>query len=344
MINKFPAIMFALMFLCSGCDQSVDSASSSRSNQAGSTNAAVCSQVHDVKIGQYGDLLIYLPLYIADSEGLFAAECLNVTLMNGGSDDRTYAAVSRGDAQFGVADPTFVAIAREKGQQASLIGTIVAGAPYWGVTYRADIPATTNLSDLGNLRIATYEETSTNHVLIKNALQEANVSKVELVKGSYGTLLAMLQANQADIAVELEPTVSTAVANGASIVFGYPELVGPIMLTGIYTLDSYRQQNPQIVQAVVNALEKAMHLAHSKPDIARAVGYAKFPEILPNVIDQAIQRMLDSKTLPVSTELNRDGWHKAVRVRSQVRDLSKPEQADSVLADEYWQAAQQSSN
>jgi ABC-type nitrate/sulfonate/bicarbonate transport system substrate-binding protein len=91
---------------------------------------------------------------------------------------------------------------------------------------------------------------------------------------------------------------------------------------------------------VVNALEQAMRLAHASPDTARKVAYAKFPEVEHSILDQAIQRMLDSETLPTSTALNRDGWHKAVQVRAQVGDLARPSEADTALADEYWQKAQ----
>ena len=338
MASKLIITLLTSLLLLVGCEQSSNTSST---DQREGSAASDCSQIHDITIGQYGDLLIYLPLYIAQSEGLFTAECLAVSLLNGGSDDRTYAAVASGQAQFGIADPGFVAIARERGQNASLIGTIVGGAPYWGITTRDDIPATANLADLSGLRIATYEATSTNHVLIKNALQAAGVADVTLVEGSYGALLAMLQADRADIAVELEPTVSTAVANGASIVFGYPEVVGPIMHTGIYTLDQYRKENPEITQSVVNALEKAMRLVHANQYTTRVVAYAKFPEIDSAVIDLALQRMLDSQTLPVSTELHRDGWHTSVEVRVHVGDLNSPDKADDALADEYWQRAQQ---
>src|SRR5579871_627825 len=88
-----------------------------------------------ITICQYGDLLIYLPLYIAQEQGFFRKEGLDVKFINGGGDDKTYAAVASGAAQFGVSDPTFTAIAREKGQPGVVVGTVVAGATYWGVTW-----------------------------------------------------------------------------------------------------------------------------------------------------------------------------------------------------------------
>lgn len=120
--------------------------------------------INEVTICQYGDLLIYLPLYIAQDKGFFKQEGLRVNFINGGGDDKTFAAVSSGSAQFGVSDPTFTAIAREKGRPGVVVGAVVAGATYWGVTWK-DIKPVTSPVGLKGLRIATYESPSTNYAL-----------------------------------------------------------------------------------------------------------------------------------------------------------------------------------
>ncbi len=66
-----------------------------------------------ITIAQFGDLLLYMPLYVAADENLFSKRGLHVEIISTGGDDKTYAAVLSGGAQFGVADPTFVAIAHE---------------------------------------------------------------------------------------------------------------------------------------------------------------------------------------------------------------------------------------
>src|SRR4051794_9126962 len=84
-------IILALLF-CSACQESAT------------------HKTTPITICQYGDLLIYLPLYIAQDQKLFEREGVNVRFINGGGDDKTYAAVASGAAQFGVSDPTFTAI------------------------------------------------------------------------------------------------------------------------------------------------------------------------------------------------------------------------------------------
>lgn len=290
-----------------------------------------------ITICQYGDLLIYLPLYIAEDKGYFAKQQLKVNFINGGGDDKTFAAVSSGNAQFGVSDPTFAAIAREKGRPAVVVGTVVAGATYWGVTWDKNVRPGSSVAGLKDLRIATYEAPSTNYALMSKSLNDhrAEVGDAKIVEGAYGTLLAMLKAGQADVAMELEPVASLAVKDGAHIVFSYPEMYGPFMLTGLYTLESYRDQNPANVQKVLNALEEAMRFAHQDPMGAVEVARRKFPEIDPGVLRSAVERMINEKTLPQHVSVDPAGWKKTVELRMALGDLKSAAVAEKTIDNSF---------
>ncbi len=67
-------------------------------------------------IAQAGDFFLYAPLYVALDSGIFEQEGLDAAITTTGGDDKTWAAVVSGSAQFGVADPTFVAVSTERGQ------------------------------------------------------------------------------------------------------------------------------------------------------------------------------------------------------------------------------------
>jgi NitT/TauT family transport system substrate-binding protein len=287
----------------------------------------------DVTICQYGDLLIYLPLYIAQDQQFFQKQGLNVKFINGGGDDKTFAALVGGSAQFGVSDPTFTAIAREKGQRAVVVGTVVAGATYWGVTWNEKIAPAKTPAGLKDLRIATYEAPSTNYALMAKTLKDhrAEVGNARIVQGAYGSLLAMLKAGKADVAMELEPVASTAVSQGAHIVFSYPEMYGPFMLTGVYVLEDYRDRHTQEVAGVVNALELAMRYAHQNPSGAVDIGKRKFPEVDPNVVKSAVERMISDGTLPSHVTMDETGWQNTINVRADLGDLKNVSAANQTL-------------
>ncbi len=299
-------------------------------------------RLENITICQYGDLLIYLPLYIAADQKFFEKEGVQITFINGGGDDKTFAAVSSGSAQFGVSDPTFTAIAKEKGRAGVVVGSIVAGAPYYGVTWNKKVEKVKTASELHGLRIATYEAPSTNYALMARSLKGNEDTKI--VQGAYGSLLAMLKADQADIAMELEPGASTAVREGAEIVFSYPEAFGAFMLTGIYVLEEYRDRHPRQVQKVINALERAMRFAHESPSEAVAVARRKFPEVDPEVVRIAVERMISDKALPEHVTINRSGWANTVQLRFELGELKDPVAANQALDESFAQAAQNISN
>jgi NitT/TauT family transport system substrate-binding protein len=295
----------------------------------------------DVTIAQYGDLLIYLPLYIAQDQKYFEKEGVRAKIISAGGDDKTFAALVAGSAQFGISDPTFTAIAREKGSKAVVVGTVVAGATYWGVTWNNKIGYAKTPAGLRNLRIATYEAPSTNYALMAKSLKEHRdqVGSARIVQGSYGNLLSMVKAGRADVAMELEPAASTAVKSGAHIVYSYPEMYGPFMLTGVYVLEAYRDRDPATVQGVVNALERSMRFAHADPAAAVAIARRKFPDVDPQVVDAAVQRMLRSKTLPAHVTLDPTGWANTVNVRVELGDLKNRAGADGALDGRFAQRA-----
>lgn len=293
--------------------------------------------VKEVTIAQYGDLLIYLPLYIAEDQKFFEQEGVRPRFISGGGDDKTFAALAAGSAQFGVSDPTFTAIAREKGSKAVVVGTVVAGATYWGVTWNKNIAYAKTPAGLKDLRVATYEAPSTNYALMAKSFKEyrAQVGRARIVQGSYGNLISMVKAGQADVAMELEPAASTAVKEGAHIVYSYPEIYGPFMLTGLYVMESYRDKDPKTVQGVVNALERAMRFAHSNPAAAVAIARRKFPDVDPQVVDAAVRRMISSKTLPPHVTMDRAGWANTVNVRVELGDLKDRASASRTLDDTF---------
>jgi NitT/TauT family transport system substrate-binding protein len=297
-----------------------------------------------ITICQYGQVFIYMPLYVAQEKGFFADEGIDVRLINGGGDDKTFATVASGEAQFGVADPTFPAIARERGQPGVVLASVVNGATFWGVT-KKELKPITSAAQLKDLRIATYTAPSTNYTLMAKTLKdnEDRVGKAQIVQGAFGTLLAMLDADKADIAMELEPTVSLAVKNGAKVVYSYPEMYGPFLLTGLYTTEEYRDKHPEICQKVVRALERAMRYCHDNPEGTIEVARKAFPEVDPEVAANAVKRLLKDNTIPKHVSIDDKAWENAVQVRLQVGDLKSAKSAEKTIDNTFAAKATQAS-
>ena len=173
-------------------------------------------QTRKIVIAQFGDVFLYAPIYIAKDAGFFSKRNLDVSFVSTGGDEKTWAAVVSGSANAGVADPTFVAISANQGLPGVVIASIIAKAPFWGITFQKELVPITDPSKLKNLSVAAFPSPSTAFTLQKKMFQLGGLEP-NIRQGAYGTLLTMLKANQANVALEIEPNVSQSLLAGSKV-------------------------------------------------------------------------------------------------------------------------------
>jgi NitT/TauT family transport system substrate-binding protein len=285
-------------------------------------------------IAQAGDFYLYAPLYIAVDQGFFSRRGANVTIVSTGGDEKTWAAVLSGDAQFGIADPTFVAIAAQRGQAGKILATIVNGVPFWGITKNPRVPTIESGAGLNGFSVATFPSPSTAYTLQKQMFDSAKIAP-NIRQGGFGTLLALVESNQADIALELEPNVSQALTKGYRIVYSLAALYGDFTITGLTATPDYLRANPAAATAVVRGLADAMTFLHERPDEATAILAKRFPEISRDVADAALRRVLAAGVIPRAPSVSKEAWEKALRLRVDAGDLKPPPDAMTFIDNSF---------
>jgi len=285
-----------------------------------SQSAGVFSKPQAITIAQAGDFYLYAPLYIAADKGFFTSNGLSVNIVSTGGDEKTWAAVISGSAQFGVADPTFIAIASQRGQPGKIISTIVNGVPFWGITKNPAIPVITKPSKLDNYTVATFPSPSTAYTLQRKMFEVGGLTP-KIREGGFGTLMALMEAGQADIALELEPNVSQAVANGYKIVYSLSDIYGDFTMTGLTTTPEYIKSNPQVVTATVKSIREALDFLHQSPEESADVLAKRFPEIKKDVAVAALHRVLTAGIIPKSPKIVEEAWRKALQLRIDAGDV-----------------------
>jgi NitT/TauT family transport system substrate-binding protein len=262
-----------------------------------------------------------MPLYVAIDKGLFKQEGLDVKLVSTGGDEKTFAAVASGNAQFGVSDPTFTAIAKERGQGGKVVAAVVKGVPLSVISFKNTKP----FEDTGKFageRIATYSAPSTSYTVMKQILDNSGRPvKAKIVEGAFGTLQAMVKTDQADMALEVEPMVSTALSHDGHIVFEVNRMYPDFAFTGLMVSDQFRNEHPEVVQAAVNALTKSLKFIQNNPEGAVAVARKEFPELSENVVRTALNHLIAEGNVPTTAVLDRKAWDKAIKLRQDMGDL-----------------------
>lgn len=276
-----------------------------------------------IKIAQWRQInTLYLPLYIAMEEGFFARSGLEVDLHLAGNDDEIFAAVAKGDADFGVGDPAFCAMKDNEKAQAKIIATIGGRPGFWGLTQNPVIPVIKKPADMVNLRIGTFPRPSTNFSLLQEIKERHKrlLKSMTIVEAPIGDQFGLLAAGEADIVIDIEPFVSIAEDKGCRIVYSYAELHGPYAFTGLYTLQKTIDENPETVRRAAQGIDKALKTIHSDPAIALRTLQKLFPAVKASILRKSIRRHLKAGIWQQDARTTKTAWKTAIKTRSRIGD------------------------
>ncbi len=300
------------------------------------------TKVETIKISQFGKekFLLYLPLYVAMEEGYFERNGLKPELIFAGNDDQIFATVISGEADFGVGDPVFTAIAAEKGLKAKTVALMITNLGLSGYTNKSNVPEIKKAGDLAGLRIGSFPAPSTAYTLLSEMKNKhPDLKDMQVVEGAFGTQLAMLEADKVDIAVDLEPTVSQAESKGYRVVFPMTPFIEQQAITGLMTTDKMIQSKSETVQKTVLSLQQAIDAIYKDQDIAYRVGQKLFPQLGQDVIHRAVDRMMKNAMYPRSIIIDNTYWQRTLKTRLDSGDLKKPQETSEAVDNRFAQEA-----
>lgn len=288
-----------------------------------------------VKVAQFGKekFLLYLPLYMAVEEGYFAEEGLRVDLTFAGNDDQVFASVLSGEVDFGISDPVFAAIAREKGGPGKVVALLVQKLGLSGFAKPLGLGKIAKPDDLAETRIGSLPRPSTMFTLLTQLMKRhALLGRTSIVPVPIGGQMAALEAGVVDIAVDLEPAVSIAESAGYRVVFPFDNYMEPQAITGVTTVDRVIEQKPHTVQRFVRGIDRALRTISRDHTTAIRVAHKIFPRVSPAIIAAAVNRMLAAGVFPPSAAVDNDLWQRSLGTRLLSGELRAP-QATNVTVD-----------
>jgi NitT/TauT family transport system substrate-binding protein len=270
--------------------------------------------------------LIYLPLYFAQDSGCFGKKALEVSIVTGGTATNSFAALVSGEADIAIADPMYVPIAREKGNQTRVIGQLVGRIAVWGVTSDRGITGMT-AATLRGKTIATHPQPMTAYLYTVRAVEALGLKPdrdVKILQVTPGSEIVPLLNHTADYALTLEPNVSRATAQGAHVVLSFPETLGDQIFTGILAREDYLAKHRYEALSIVACVQEAFDTIRTNPEDAIPVARKWFPQVEEPILRTALRRIVDEQVIPKSVVITEESWAKAIRARVEAGDLKAP--------------------
>lgn len=276
-----------------------------------------------VRINQAFQSLLYLPLYVAQEQGFFKQQGVDVKISTAGGGAQSWAAVIGGSADFSIQDPVFVPKTRENGGQ----GVVVAGVQNAPTVFIFGKDATSlqnNLALLSGKRVVTSPQPDTTWAFMSYLIKQEHLKDVKLVHVAIGNEIPAVAAGRADYALAVEPQTTMAEQqNGLHVVYSFSGAQSwyPFAFSSLTTTPQYIEKNPQAAQAVVTAFEQASRFIYAHPDQAVMVARKYFPALPADLVQKAVQREIDAKGYPENALVSQKAWDNNMKIALYAKNI-----------------------
>jgi len=240
--------------------------------------------------------VLYMPMYVALSQGYFKDAGLNVSLKTSQGADKGMAALLSGNADIVLIGPeasVYVANSESPVKPKVFAGLTATD----GFLLMSREPVTSfDWSMLKGKRVMSFRPGSNPDVFLEAALRKQGLdpkNDLKLVSNIGPAARAgAWAAGQSDYAIFLEPEAGNLEAAGnGHIVASVGQVVGPVDFTVFTATDRFLQKHPDVAQAWTNAVLRAQEYAHNAPpaDLARHIS-SYFPGVGEAELTRAIER------------------------------------------------------
>ena len=278
-----------------------------------------------ITIAEPGKLFLYIPLYFAIDRGYFAKEGLDVEMLTAGRRDLAMTSVIAGQAFASVHDPVEAALARSRGAKVKIIAPVVIAPANWLV---ADPDITSDPKTWRGKTIALSTPPNTQYSIFMKELREGGWTQVDpttyrlgadndpahylkFLLGAFGADLSLVMTGKANMALMLEPGVSTAEQKaGKHMIKDYPALLGPFLFSSVNVSEETIQKDRETVQKLVNAMHAAFRYAYTHPDELAQAAMKRYPDIDPKIVDSGVKRMIKAKSFTTDVKFTKASFEK----------------------------------
>ena len=299
------------------------------------------AELKDVRFSEAVHNLGYINLYVGMHAGIFEKNGLNMIVTAAGGDTQTFAAVLGGSADFAIGDATMVQMSREAGGPGMVVGTVVQRAHYFGVSKNLD--PITDPKQFKGLTIVTSPEPNTNFSVAKRMLENAGLKigdDAKILEVNPGTEIGAMLAGQADMAIAYQPSVASAVAQGAKVVFDFSNYVGPFCNTGIMVLPSTIAKDPEMVQALVTSFEEAGRLTYARPGVRQEGGAARSSPTCPATSSTRRSTPSSSTKIPAQSVVTKpDQWKNLMDMQNYLGNVKGSIPFDQIIDNSFAEKA-----
>jgi NitT/TauT family transport system substrate-binding protein len=269
----------ALLALVGSCSKSTPGGAESETKappKAGAEPAAGADQPTKLAVAAI-PIVDVAPLYLGKAKGFFAEQNLDITVQSTQGGAQAVPGVVSKQFQFAFANVISLLLAHSKGLPLKVIaaGNFSTGKAedFGGIVVPAGSPVK-SMKDLEGKTVSVNQVNNIVGVAVRAAMRKAggDPDKIKLLEIPFPEMPAALGQKRVDAACVVEPFLSVARSQGATVLsWNFADTAPTLMIAAYFTHREYAQSNPDVVKRFTAAINKSLSYAAEHPDEARAI-------------------------------------------------------------------------
>jgi len=155
---------------------------------------------------------------------------------------------------------------------------------------------------------------------------------IDMIQVPLGTEPAALLGGQAKVAVLYEPGLDQVAIKGMKVVLGFPKTYGPYAFSSITAMKTV---DPVVAQRMVNGMEVALRYMAKDPKGAIEIAKKEFPSQDPQVVENAVNRMMSENVFPKSVQITPQALKIAMETQIALGNLKEQPAYDTFINQTY---------
>jgi len=280
----------------------------------------------------HAPVVLNVPTFLAQDQGIFSQNGLNAELKVFTSANDMINAIVAGqvDAVTGV---SLVPILNLEAQNPGTVRIVFHSRmndtqPFDGIVVKSNSPIQ-RLADLKGRKLGLFPGTTalnfTKAFLKQQGINPDDVNFVHLPPASH---LAALESGSVDALYAYEPTLTTALQQGARRIQNsiYAAMLNPSPVSACIISRRFERERPEAAKRFVQAMDAAIREVRANPSAGRA-SLAKHTQIATAVANE-VNLVADT----LSTEMDRENLQNFIELLRGIGELPKPVAAESLIA------------
>lgn len=273
-----------------------------------------------------------LPFYLGMKKGFFEEMGLDIELVTAEAGGQHIAAVLSGSANAYIGGPEHIAFAKVKGGEELRAVVAISNRVNAFLVAGKDVKVDPNASLADHLRgkrIAVATTGTTLHSLVMSLLNRANLDPrkdVVLIEIAAGAgQMAAVTSGQADMALLTEPMISQGVKAGVlgETVASLPRELGPFAWTTVNVPLRLIEEEPELVQSLVDATKKSLEYSFANPEEVEAIAKEEFPTLPPEDLSAILRATVDNDMWEQDGSMPPEAWKQTMDLVREIGMLNQ---------------------